>query len=251
VNERLEDQSSLRLAYQLGRTCMTHIVSRTSEGDLTNGSGFHIGDGYIATARHVAASDVTEVSVAATGQPLRIRSTILNDDENVDVALLATDLVQDEHIILDDVVDGAIVEEDLVLSKVVLLGYPPIPMARSDYLVAATGEISAVVRKYTPHSFPHLIISSMPRGGFSGGPVLSFEGRLVGLLTESLHDDPEEATELGFNAALTVERIWTLLQERDIYPGGNALFLRYLAGTLPLGEYLDERDRRRSRERAS
>lgn len=101
------------------------------------------------------------------------------------------------------------VDDELVLSKVMLLGYPRIPFSDRPVLVATEGEVNAVVDKYCgPHR--HFIISVMARGGFSGGPVISEHGFLLRVLTESLTNDRQDA-ELGFASAISVEPIYDLL----------------------------------------
>ncbi len=44
---------SLKLAYQQTNICVVRITVESQEGDLSTGTGFHIGDGNIVTARHV------------------------------------------------------------------------------------------------------------------------------------------------------------------------------------------------------
>jgi hypothetical protein len=60
--------------------------------------------------------------------------------------------------------------DEFVLSKALLMSFPRVPLARFPVVVAVAGEINAVVDRYdVPH--PYFVISSIPRGGFSGGPV--------------------------------------------------------------------------------
>jgi hypothetical protein len=95
------------------------------------------------------------------------------------------------------------------------MGYPPIPLSREPVLVAVQGEVSAIVDKYCgPH--PHFVISSIPRGGFSGGPVISEYDFLLGIFVESLMD-AEQTVELGFASVLSIEPLLVLLQENDIH----------------------------------
>jgi hypothetical protein len=99
------------------------------------------------------------------------------------------------------------------------MGYPPIPFSSGPVLIAAEGEVQAVIDKYNgPH--PHFVISCMGRGGFSGGPVLSEYGFLLGVLTESLVQN-EKAEELGYSSAISVEPLLALLHTNRIYPGKN------------------------------
>lgn len=60
----------------------------------------------------------------------------------------------------------------------------------------------------------------MARGGFSGGPVLTEDGWLLGVVTSSLLTD-HAAPELGYGAALTIEPLWEMLFENKIFPASN------------------------------
>jgi hypothetical protein len=100
------------------------------------------------------------------------------------------------------------------------MGYVPIRFSREIVLVAVQGEVNAVIEKYNgPH--PHFIISSMPRGGFSGGPVISEYGFLLGVFIESLFE-AGKSTEMGFAAVLSIEPLLVLLHENGIRIKGNS-----------------------------
>jgi hypothetical protein len=79
---------------------------------------------------------------------------------------------------------------------------------------------------------PHFIISPIPRGGFSGGPVVTSYGHLLGVMTESLVVDDLPA-ELGYGAAISVEPLWDLLMDNHIYPASNGDFIRELENPSP------------------
>jgi S1-C subfamily serine protease len=73
---------------------MARITVRNEHGDLGNGAAFHIGDGYLVTARHVVEDGaVVEVVPEHYTQPrqLTISKTFLPDDERVDLAILEAD----------------------------------------------------------------------------------------------------------------------------------------------------------------
>lgn len=222
---------------------MVRITVRTSDGDLSTGSAFHIGDGWLATAAHVLRGGEIEEVVGHRDQKVQIDRVIYHSDERVDLALLKTNLdlshyltkttlvnppegcLQTDHIPIGGHLDDWIGDE-LVLSKVLLMGFPPVPFSREPVLLAAEGEVNAVVDKYSgPH--PYFIISCMGRGGYSGGPVLSEYGFLLGVLTESLVMDGK-SEEVGYSSAVSVEPLLVLLHENGIYPATNREILEDL-----------------------
>jgi len=237
---------SLDRLYQKYKQCMVQIRSEKQNGQHVVGAGFHIGDGYVVTARHVVDQGA---AVSLLGGPHNwgkksVRKSFLPSDPAVDLALLETDFNLEAYMTrttivgqppedkVDHVPIGAHLDDwlgdELVMTKALLMGYPPIPLARgsSDYPlpVAVEAEINAVIdRREAPH--PHFVVSTIPRHGFSGGPLISQHDVLLGVLTVSLFL-AGQPVELGYAAALSVEPLWNLLHENRVYPASNAEFLR-------------------------
>jgi hypothetical protein len=115
------------------------------------------------------------------------------------------------------------------MTRVLLMGYPRVPQSGEGLLVAVGGEVNAELNKLGGPNSPSFLISPLPRGGFSGGPVISEHGFLLGVMSEALVR-AAEPTELGFGSALSVEPIWGMLMDNDIYPASNGMFVRYLQG---------------------
>src|SRR4051812_4731946 len=116
--------------------------------------------------------------------------------------------------------------DELLLSRALVMGYPPVPTTVDAFLVAVESEVNAVVDRYVaPHS--HFILSHLPRGGFSSGPVISEHGFLLGVATESLKSN-DQLLETGFAAAISIEPLLILLDSNGIYPGENGEFIREL-----------------------
>lgn len=230
--------------YRKYRVCMVRVTVQTPTGDLTTGSAFHVGDGWLVTARHVIEGNaIHEIfPYHDAGSELEVRRILFHP--GVDLALLETTFSLDHYMTRTSIVGvpdewkadhiqiGGHLDDwlgdDLVLTRVLLMGYPAIPMVGTD-LVAVAGEVNAVVDKYSGARHPFFLVSPLPRGGFSGGPVISEYGFLLGILTEALLS-AKQVLEVGFAAALTVEPLWNLLRDNGIYPASNSLFLRYLEG---------------------
>lgn len=230
---------------QLYKWCVVRITTRNEHGDLGTGAGFHIGDGYIATARHVVEGRPIE-EIIGEGYPEKVtcRRIVYPADRRIDLAVMETDFSLDLFMKLTTVMqgDGKValktdhiplgghlddwLGDELVLSKALVMGYPPVPTSIAPFLVACEAEVTAVIDRYiAPH--PHFVLSHLPRGGFSGGPVISEFGFLLGVATESLHG-PEHSVETGFAAAISIEPLLVLLHENRIYPGENGPLIRDL-----------------------
>ncbi|MBF0376259.1 MAG: trypsin-like peptidase domain-containing protein [Desulfamplus sp.] len=223
--------------YQSYKISMVRITVKTEAGDLSNGAAFHIGDGWLATAAHVVKNfEIKEIISEYCNEKLNIEKIIFHSDERVDLAIIKTnfDLT---HYLTKTTINGSPkvflktdqieigghlddwIGDELVLSKVLLMGYPPVPFSDNTVLLAAEGEVNAVIDKYNG-THPHFIISCMGRGGYSGGPVLSEHGFLLGVMTESLVIN-NQSVELGYLSAISIEPLLTLLHENGIYPGKN------------------------------
>lgn len=66
------------------------------------------------------------------------------------------------------------------LDKTLTLGYPPLTCMKDAALVAQSGEINAIAKDWKDAE--NIIISSITRPGNSGGPVISEEGFIVGIV---------------------------------------------------------------------
>jgi hypothetical protein len=228
---------TLKQMYADYKPSMVFVEVTMPSGDLSCGSAFHVGHGLVVTARHVV-EDSSRFQLVAeeSGQKIAVERVSVPKDRRVDLAVLKTDFNLDHYMSrvthanderrnsakTDYIPIGFHLDDwlgdEFVLSKILMMGYPPIPTSRGPVLVATTGTVSAVIDKYTgPH--PHFVISPIPRGGFSGGPILSEYGFLLGVLTESLVKNGRES-ESGFASAVSVEPLLCLLAESELQPKG-------------------------------
>jgi hypothetical protein len=131
--------------------------------------------------------------------------------------------------------DNMLNRSSLVLTEAIVLGYPPVPMTRHPVLIGARAEVNAAIDLYdVPYS--HIVLSSMPRGGFSGGPAISEHDVALGVVTRSL-DMNNNPPELGFMAVLGVDPIYALLAEHKLLPdcqleGGTNLRIQRNCGLI-------------------
>ncbi|MGN9864732.1 S1 family peptidase [Bacillus swezeyi] len=223
------------------KVCVVRITVKMLNGDISNGTGFHIGEGYIVTARHVIEGN-SIIEIAGDYQSyINVKKEIYPTDTRIDIAILETDFsleyyMEKVSIINSDVEKINYIEigrhlddwigEEFLLTNVLLMGFPPIPLSREPNIVAVKAEVNSVVDKYIgPH--PHFIISSVPRGGFSGGPVISEYGFLLGVLTESLGEN-DKPTEVGFASAISIEPLIELIYKNNLDIGEQTAFIHEL-----------------------
>jgi hypothetical protein len=247
------DSRKAQNLFQRYAPCMAYVAVTDAEGNKSIGSAFHVGDGVFITARHVV-EDVVIAEVRSTqalrrplnevrpeysddllkdiantiGQrptwpafqsPLRItKGPFIHSGAGIDVAVFATEGLHPEtpHVPLGSHLDDWLGPDALVMSEVLVLGYPPIPLTREPHLVAAHAEINALVT-LALNSKVHFVVSATPRGGFSGGLALSEYDFALGVISSSLTKN-HEAAELGFMAVISVESIYECLAEHKLLP---------------------------------
>ena len=216
------------------------------------GTGFHVGEGIVVTARHVVEGMRSGSTIAKeANKGATILSTSFSSNPVADVALLRTDLdfsahtnlchrqgftyTKPDHLALGVEWDD-FAGDSLMLHDVIVAGYPPIPTAYPT-LVMVRAQVNALIDQYPiggQHPPPKYVLSGMPRGGFSGAPMVVEAGDdsfVLGIVTEALvanHGPPET----GFMAAVTVESILKLLHENGLYPGSNRLAVKAFASEL-------------------
>src|ERR1700761_828796 len=188
------------------KEALVYIEVRANNGDVSIGSGFHLGEGVIITARHV----IEDKKIISLPKGIKVESgPFFHDNEAVDLAAFIINKKDMIYIPLGGHLDDWINDDDFLLAQTIIMGYPPIPFSSTPLLVAATAEINAIVDRYNgPH--PHFIISEMPRGRFSGGPCLIEWGACLGVIVQSFGKN-YEPVELGFMAVITVEPIFEFL----------------------------------------
>ena len=227
------------------------IETVDANGDYGIGTGFHVGDGIVLTARHVVEGMRSTKLESRHAQRGIIHEIVFAKNPLADVALLRTDLDfrhyrekthihglkyrKSDHLLLgvewDDFAD-----ESLVLYDVIVMGFPPIPTAKPA-IITIRAHVSAIVDQYPiggKNPPPVYVLSGIPRGGFSGAPMIVDAGDnsfVLGIVTSALvsnHGLPET----GFMAAVTIESVLELLHENGVYPGENALAVKAFASEL-------------------
>lgn len=213
---------NLQNLYHKCRRSIAYVAVETSEGDATIGTAFHIGQGYFVTAKHVVSKNrIIEVAITQPHNKIMDpHATPLSEDERPRILkvssapILAESEVDDVAIFkveqheglpfinLSSIHDMHQSEDLALLSNVLCIGYPAIPLTIHPFQVAVDATVSALITirgsKYLSY-----VVSATARGGFSGGPIINNDGKAIGLVTDSLVRD-SNAVETGFMACLSI-----------------------------------------------
>lgn len=199
--------------YRRYRNSMVKLTVADANGDQQVGAGFHIGDGWVVTAKHnLETNKLIHASIELTGQALTFGEQLSHEDPAIDLLVLkcieadsfSSSIKIGTH--LDDWI-----KDEFLLSKILIMGFPRIPFTEKTFLVCAEAEVNAVVRLLTIQAI-HFVLSSTARGGLSGGPAITDEGELLGVITSSLMSDNEHET-TGFCVALSVQPLFQILRQ--------------------------------------
>jgi S1-C subfamily serine protease len=220
--------SAFHETYVRAAGAVAFVAIIDAKGDEGIGSAFHIGDGIFVTARHVIdgvtikeiattkSAHLTEEAGGKVAPPRRLE--IVDGPyfapDGFDVAIFRVDLSGTPlpAITVSQHTDYALNENDLVLSDILVIGYPPIPFTTIPTQVVTLGQINAVVRvRHSPAL--HFIASVMARGGFSGGVALDQSGIALALATESLGQSGMPV-ETGYMSLLPIESAVDLAAEK-------------------------------------
>lgn len=224
---------------------VVYICVELPNGDQSIGTAFHVGNGTFVTARHVVEGnnileiantirrEVSDQSGNVIIQGIEDRFTTIfpskgevtqgpffHPDDSVDIAALVVEGLDCPIIPLGSHLDDWINDEAFSLAQVLVMGYPSIPFSREPTLIASRAEVNAIIDKYTG-GHPHFIVSSIARGGFSGGPCLIEWDFALGIVTESLVDG-DSSIESGYMAVLSIEPVYVCLAHHGILPKEQA-----------------------------
>ncbi len=224
----MSTKSAFQETYLRAAGAIAFVAVIDAKGVEGIGSAFHIGERIFVTARHVvdgvtireiATTKSTrfadEVGAKSTGpQRLEISDGPYFGPHDLDVAVFRVKLgaMPLPAITVSQHTDYELGENDLVLSDILVVGYPPIPFTTVPSQVVSLGQINAVVRvRHSP--VLHFIASTMARGGFSGGVALDQSGVALALVTESLGQGGMPV-ETGYMSLLSIEPAVDLAAEK-------------------------------------
>lgn len=208
--------------YHKYRRSIAYVTVQTEEGNESIGTAFHIGQGYFITAKHVVFKNtIIEVGITQPHNKIvEYHAAPLSEEERPKILKVCVEPVfLDGHV--DDVAVFKVEEyesipsillssmhdirqsEDLaLLTNVLCVGYPPIPITAHPFQVAVKSTVSSLIRMRGSQYLSY-VIATMARGGFSGGPIINDKGEAIGVITDSLCHNGQ-AAETGFMACISI-----------------------------------------------
>jgi Trypsin-like peptidase domain len=164
------------------------------------GSGFFINENTIVTCKHVYYELNNEKMCVEDeeGKKYTILKAVPHPNKKIDIVKLITN-EKFNHFTYS-------IEEEVILTdRVIVFGYPPIPLSSKPFLLANLGEISSIVDNYLDGT-DCIILSCILRPGNSGGPIINENGKLVGISTQNrsrkMDMTWENISEMDFNKGL-------------------------------------------------
>lgn len=182
-----ESQGILHLARALGpeflpwayRRGTYQITGITADGDKHAGTAIAIAPCWLMTCAHVLQDmEVDERQIDSHGRYYRVVDKLPHSD--VDVGLIKVDIDL-------DVVQGLNFRDPHVGERVYTFGFPRVPLSREAILVMQGGEVS-VEQMTSLHGHELFLFSAIARPGNSGGPIISENGHMVGIVTQELSE---------------------------------------------------------------
>lgn len=186
----LAKKGNLWLGNALGGSFIAHeirkdivlIIGKNSLGDENVGTGAIVAPGIILTCAHVITDMTVEKIVVDSGTEYTIRECLPHD--SIDVGFI----VLDDTSLCPSLPDIGF-RDSIILEEVVIGGYPSIPRGSKPVFTVNKGEICGSFQTY--HKLDFDVFSAIARPGNSGSPVVSKDGRIVGIVTQSLERQKE------------------------------------------------------------
>lgn len=213
---------------------VAYISVQTPSGGKNIGSAFHIGEGVFITARHIVEGNRI-LEIATTHRAYRpnkdlpgvidilhnpsegklVKGPFFPPQKNIDVGALVVEGIDAPVIKFWDYAEN-LSNADLVLQKVLVMGYSPSPLSQKPTLISTMAEVNAVINQNSGVN-QNFILSAIARGTFSGGLALTEDECTLGVIAHSSFVSGQ-LIELGYLGVLSLAQIFPCLYVNRIMP---------------------------------
>jgi S1-C subfamily serine protease len=184
------------------RQSVFKIEQKNQSGDTSIGTGFTVTFGdiksnIIITNRHVI-ENCTKIRLLSIDDKELEINEIFKAPE-IDIALIKSKDFFDNPFYLNTNLE--------ILSDIITIGYPSIPMSKYAYQVYHKGEVNSFIEDYSNHNL--FLISAKTSSGNSGSPIIDKTGMVVGIVTQELFEKEKfyEKGKLPYYAGIPSEEI--------------------------------------------
>ncbi|MBQ4822774.1 serine protease [Aquimarina sp. MMG016] len=156
------------------------IENTASNDDKDIGTGFLTsvyGRQLIITNNHVVSNFKKIRLFTKNDMELEFKVSVLNEELDIAILELKTPISSD-NLNFNEVPN--------LLSDIITIGYPSIPMAKEAYQVCHRGEINSHIEDYRGNNL--FLISAKTSTGNSGSPIIDERGLVLGILTRELYE---------------------------------------------------------------
>ncbi len=183
--------------------CIVQITGKIGE-DIHAGSGIFISRTIILTCSHVLEDMKIDELQIINGQEIRVVN--FRSHPKIDVGY-----IEIEHP-FDYAETQVVFAEPKILDEIYVMGFPKIPFTREPILIVQKGEVNSTNATALDGS-KVFFFSAVARPGNSGGPIVSNDGYIVGIVSKDFSSTNETA--LPFYAGVPTSEIIKALQEID------------------------------------
>ena len=181
----------LELISHLIKKNLVHIIGENRNGGIVSGTGILISPKVVLTCAHVISDIHSSLSAEVNAEKYTIEESEIHPHIDFGVIILSTP-------ILDINYDIAL-RNSTILEKIIIAGFPKIPRNLNPCIIVQSGEIAGRINSYgeNSHQIELELFTAVSRPGNSGGPVMSMDGKLLGIVSQSLElntKDVEQST---------------------------------------------------------
>lgn len=177
------------------------IENMDGNGETSLGTGFFTridGVPIIVTNAHVFDKS-TKIKVKNKNE-ITVEHTYIYKDDNADLGII---ILKNDPSVLQFYIST----EAAILSEIITIGYPTIPMTQKPYQLYHKGEVNSFVKDYNNNDL--FLFSAKSSSGNSGSPVIDRFGLVAGIVTQELFEKDAFVTKgkLPYYAAIPPTRI--------------------------------------------
>lgn len=187
------------------------IEHQDKNGDFSIGSGFYFAAG---NEDFEKALIITNRHVVENARSLKI---LTHEEENIPFSSIVMDEKRDlAFLILKATIDQPLFNfnpELEILSEIITIGYPSIPMTKQAYQICHRGELNSLIEDYKDSKL--FLFSAKTSSGNSGSPIIDKYGMVIGIVTEELFEKDQfyEKGKLPYYAGIPATEIINSLNE--------------------------------------